>query len=298
MVDSDRATGEHGAFELDRAAGEPGAAEVDHATGELGAAEEDRTARELGTAEVDHAIGELGGVEVDRAIGELGAAEDDRATGEPGTAEVDRAAGELGVVEADLASELGAAEADCAAGELGAAEADAVEDGAGEVEVQAAPVLGGGGPCGVGLEVGGDDADDGAADFAQGLERLPGGGGCVLAGVGLVGHAQVGAQDVDAGLALLGPVIGQPGHRVDPGQPHGGLVGAELPGRRGESLVQQPGSFAFLGPPGELVLLAGEVLGEFGDALAAVGGDQGHGAADRGRDRERYFQQVIEGGGG
>jgi hypothetical protein len=108
-----------------------------------------------------------------QAAGELGTAEPDLAAGELGAPEVDCAAGELGVVEADRAAgELGVGEVDPAAGELGVVEAAAVEDGAGEVEVEAAPVLGGGSPAIVGLEVGGDDADDGVTDFAQRLERL------------------------------------------------------------------------------------------------------------------------------
>ena len=141
--------------------------------------------------------------------------------------EVDRAAGELG-----------AGEADRAAGELGAAEVAAVEDNAREVEVQALP-----GHRRAIFEVRGDDPDDGVADFAAGPEGKPLRLGSILARVGLVGHAQIGAQHIDAGLPVLRPVIGQARHGVHPGQPDGRrLITAQLLGRRGEPLVQRPGA--------------------------------------------------------
>jgi hypothetical protein len=48
---------------------------------------------------------------------------------------------------------------------------------------------------------------------------------------------------------------------------------------------------------GQFVLLPGEGLGELGDPLAAVDGDQGDHAADPSHDREGDLQQVIQRGG-
>ena len=205
-----------------------------------------------------------GAAEADRAAGELGAAEADRAAGELGAVEVDRAAGELGVAEADLAAgELGAAkltsppensaplEADRAAGEPGAAEVTAVKDHAREVEVQALP----GHRCVI-FEVRGDDPDDGVADFAAGLEGKPLRRGSILARVGLVWHAQVGAQHIDAGLPVLLPVISQARHGIHPGQPdRRRLITPQLPGRRGEPLIQRPGALLRKRPVQLLALL-------------------------------------------
>ena len=136
------------------------------------------------------------------------------------------------------AGELGAAEVDRAAGELGAAEVAAVKDDAREVEVQALP-----GHRRVISEVRGDDPDDGVADFAAGPEGKPLRPGSILARIGLVWHAQIGAQHVDAGLPVLLPVIRQARHGIHPGQPDSRrLITAQLPGRRGEPLVQRPGA--------------------------------------------------------
>ena len=131
----------------------------------------------------------------------------------------------------------GAAEVDRAAGELGAAEVAAVKDNAREVEVQALP-----GHRSVFSEVRGDDPDDSVADFAVGLEGKSLRLGSVLARIGLVGHAQIGAQHIDAGLPVLLPVISQARHGVHPGQPDSWLVTAQLLSRRGEPFVQGPGA--------------------------------------------------------
>jgi hypothetical protein len=70
-----------------------------------------------------------------------------------------------------------------------------------------------------------DGADDGEAYLPLALHEPR------LGRVGLVRHAQVGAQHVDAYLPLLGPVIGEVSHRVHPGEADRGLVMAELLGR-------------------------------------------------------------------
>ena len=81
-----------------------------------------------------------------------------------------------------------------------------------------------------------------------------------VARVGVVGQAQVGAENVDAGLPVLLPVVGQPGHGVHAGQAHRGLGVAELGGDRGEPLVEDPGP-----------VMGGVGLG---DLLPPVGHDQ------------------------
>ena len=150
------------------------------------------------------AAGELGAAEAHLAGGEFGVREVDVATGELGAAEVDLAAGELGVMEVhQIPGELGAVEVDHAPGELGMPKTTAVECDAGAVEIESVPCGCCGGASVVGLEVGGDDTDDGVADFAASAQGEPFSHGCVGTGVGLVGHAQVGAEDIDAGLALL-----------------------------------------------------------------------------------------------
>jgi hypothetical protein len=100
------------------------------------------------------------------------------------------------------------------------------------------------------LEVSGDDVHDGLADLVL--------TGAVFRFAGSwIGHAQVGAQDVDAGLALGRPVVGQAGHGVDAGEADRGPVAAELVGGIGV-------------PVGEL-LGVGTVGVAFGQALLAVG---------------------------
>src|SRR5690349_13487116 len=41
-------------------------------------------------------------------------------------------------------------------------------------------------------------------------------------------HSQIGAEDVDAGLALFLPVVGQPGHRIYAGKAYTRLAVSEL----------------------------------------------------------------------
>ena len=89
----------------------------------------------------------------------------------------------------------------------------------------------------------GDDPDHGVADFAAGPEGKPLWLGSILARIGLVWHAQIAAQHIDAGLSVLGPVIRQARHGIHPGQPDSRwLITAQLPGRRGEPFVQGPGA--------------------------------------------------------
>jgi hypothetical protein len=75
-----------------------------------------------------------------------------------------------------------------------------------------------------------NEADDGVPDFWLTFAVFFAGG------VGLVRHAQVGAQDVDANLALIVPVVGESGHGVDTGQTHSGFFVAELISGCGVSL--------------------------------------------------------------
>jgi hypothetical protein len=75
-----------------------------------------------------------------------------------------------------------------------------------------------------------NEADDGVSDFSLAFAVF-------LAGrVGLVRHAQVGAQDVDAHLALLVPVVGESGHGVDTSEADSGFFVSELAGGCGVSL--------------------------------------------------------------
>src|SRR5215472_2902134 len=259
--EAERAARENGGSEVDRVAGELGVAEVDLAAGELGHSDEGRSAGELGGFEPDGAAGELGAPEVDPVAGDHGAGEGDLGAGELGGAEVDRAAGELGAGEAVLAAgelggekayraagELGAGEADCAPGELGVVEVDraagelstgevtAIKNDPREVVVKALPGL-----RRAVFQVRGDDPDDGVADFAVGLEGKPFWLGSILARIGLVWHAQIGAQHVDAGLPVFLPVIGQARQGIHPSQPDGRwLITTQFVGSRGEPFIQRP----------------------------------------------------------
>ncbi|WP_199745507.1 hypothetical protein [Amycolatopsis sp. WAC 04182] len=99
----------------------------------------------------------------------------------------------------------------------------------GKVEVEWSPI---GGAAG-GLKVVVEEALGGEADFAFLDERTV---LFELVGVGVVGwwfgefvgHAEVGAQDVDDGLPLVLVVLGEAFERVKAAEPDGGLVGAEL----------------------------------------------------------------------
>ncbi|MFI6254364.1 hypothetical protein [Streptomyces sp. NPDC051016] len=135
-------------------------------------------------------------------------------------------------------------------------------------------------------EVVADEADDGVPDFPQGPVGVP--GFRIIrrkVGFGGVGQAEVGAQDVDAGLAQGpgGGVVGEAGQGVHPAQAHGGGGVAELGDGGGEAFGVQAG-----------VLAQGAV---FVDALAPVGHHQGDEGAGSGDHAEGQFDQFEEGGG-
>ena len=139
--------------------------------------------------------------------------------------EADQADGEHGAVEVDYA------------GENGEGEVTAVKDNAREVEVQTLP-----GHRAI-SEVRGDDPDDSVTYLAAGLVSGPFSRGSVVARIRIGGQAQIGTQHIDAGLPVPGPVIRQARHGIHPGQPdRRRLIIAQLPGRRGEPLVQRPGA--------------------------------------------------------
>jgi hypothetical protein len=89
--------------------------------------------------------------------------------------------------------------------------------------------------------VGADEPDDRVAHFPVRLVSGPFGRVSVVARARIVGQTQVGAQHVDAGLPVLLPVVGQPGHGVHAGQAYCWLGVAELGCDRGEPLVEDPG---------------------------------------------------------
>ena len=90
------------------------------------------------------------------------------------------------------------------------------------------------------------------------------------AGFGVVGHAQVGAQHVDAHLPQLlgGGVVGEVGQGVHPGQAHRGVFTAEFFAGAFEAFGEQAGVLP--------------LLRLFGKALAPVGDDQGRHRAQAG----------------
>ena len=164
--------------------------------------------------------------------------EADPAAGELGAEKADLAAGEFGLEEADLAArELGAVEPYNPAGEIGAVEVTAVEDHAGEVEVKAFP-----GPRRPPAQMVADQTDDGVPHLPVSPVGSPLGRFGIVARVRIVGQAQVAAQHIDAGLPVFAPVISQARHGIHPGQPDScWLVTAQLPGCRGEPLIQGSG---------------------------------------------------------
>src|SRR5215831_6986659 len=265
LPEPDLAAGEPRPLEADRPAGEPRAVEADKASGELSAVEADEAAGELRTGEADRAAGEPRPAEADHAAGEPCAAEADETAGEPGPLEADRAGGEPRLAEADRAAqEPRVPEADLATGEPRPAEVEpaavsercaveagigaagehragkvigAVEYGAAEIEPE---------PCPWGWRVlaqmTGDDVHGGLAHLLLGLEPPPDRRAGPAARVWLVSPPQVGAQHVNAGLPVLWPVVGQPGHRMDAGQPHARRGIPKLSCGGGEPVVEQPGS--------------------------------------------------------
>ena len=88
--------------------------------------------------------------------------------------------------------------------------------------------------------------------------------------VGGVGHAESGAEDIDAGLAAGFPVIGEVGEGVGATESYSGAVVAELGDAGAEALGEELGLFA--------------VVGGFAELLFAVGDGQGDDSADAGND--------------
>ncbi|MGW2112377.1 hypothetical protein [Streptomyces sp. NPDC001948] len=128
-----------------------------------------------------------------------------------------------------------------------------------------------------------DEAQDGVSDLAEGevvvvLLQV----GETLAGVGAIAEPEVGAQDVDAGLAkaVVGGVVCQAGERVDAAKSDGWGIGAEFVDGLGKALGVQPGGLA--------------VGAGFVDALAAVGDDQGNECTGPGDHPEGKLHQVEE----
>ncbi|GAA5608779.1 hypothetical protein Sgri01_07148 [Streptomyces griseus] len=106
--------------------------------------------------------------------------------------------------------------------------------------------------------------------------------GRIGAGVGGERELEVGAQDVDAGLAkaVVGGVVGEACQCVDATESDGWGVGAEFVDGLGEALGVEPGGLA--------------VSAGFVDALAAVGDDQGDECTGTGDHSEGELHQVEE----
>ena len=85
---------------------------------------------------------------------------------------------------------------------------------------------------------------DGVADLAAGPEGKPLRHGRLLARLGLIRHAQVGAQHIDEGLPvrLASHRPGPPWRGPRPAGQLAGLIPEKLGGDRGEPLVQRPGA--------------------------------------------------------
>lgn len=117
-----------------------------------------------------------------------------------------------------------------------------------------------------------NDADNGVSDFSLAFAVF-------LAGrVGLVRHAQIGAQNVDANLALLVPVVGESRHGVDPSEAHGGFLVPELAG----------GCRITLGR----LLGVGSVCIPLDESLLAVAVDADEDGTDEPGDRDRGLDDV------
>ncbi|WP_334664600.1 hypothetical protein [Streptomyces cyaneofuscatus] len=123
------------------------------------------------------------------------------------------------------------------------------------------------------MEVVADGADDGEAYFAFAVPE------CGCGGVGFVGHAEVGAEHVDAYLALFGPVVGEACHGVDAGEADGGLFVAELFGGFGVPL----GELGGVRPVG----------GAFVQELFAVGVQGGEDGTYQGQDGDGRLDDVL-----
>ncbi|MDQ2882335.1 MAG: hypothetical protein M3Y48_14295 [Actinomycetota bacterium] len=171
--------------------------------------------------EGDYATGELRINERGLAADEFYVVEEDLTAGELRGQERNPTAGEFRATERDEAiSEFRAEERDLTASELRATEITTIERGVREVKVTTTP-----GDRSVGLsKMIANEADDGVPDFRLTFAVLP------ASSIWLVRHAQVGAQDIDANLTLLTPVVSESGHGVDTSEAHRSFVVPELVG--------------------------------------------------------------------
>jgi hypothetical protein len=113
---------------------------------------------------------------------------------------------------------------------MSAREVATVEGGSSEVKVSATPA-----PRiyrGIKTKVIADEANDRKSDLS--FAFLP--AGPIL--VRLVRHAQVGTQDVNAGLAAVLPVVSQTSNRIDTGEAYRRGLVPQLGTGRGEPLVE------------------------------------------------------------
>jgi hypothetical protein len=89
--------------------------------------------------------------------------------------------------------------------------------------------------------MGADKPDDGVAHFPVRPVSSPFGRVSAVARIRLVRQAQVGAENIDAGLTVLFPVIGQARHGMHTSQTYRWLGIAELGCDRRKPLVEDPG---------------------------------------------------------
>jgi hypothetical protein len=214
-----------------------------------------------------------GALEADGPFGELRLVEMDVGAGEPSIPEAHIGACELCPGEPDVATlELGADKTEGSSDKPGRMErhvpaGDARSGEVGDVEHRPleAEVVSGPGRGAARSEMVAHDPDSGPPDLAVAspmLRRVS----------RVVRQAQVGAEDVDAGLALILPVVGQPCHRVHPGQADGSRLVPELLGG-GRVALRQLGCI-------------GSVLGGLSEELLAEGVDAGEDSPSERGDRD------------
>ncbi|MEK8109293.1 hypothetical protein NKG94_40535 [Micromonospora sp. M12] len=85
-----------------------------------------------------------------------------------------------------------------------------------------------------------------------------------------VGHAKVGAEDVDAGLSPFPPIIGKSGHSVNARQAYGRFLRPELLGCLGEAFVEQADTVAVSLDLCPFVGRLSESLSDFGTQVSSV----------------------------
>jgi len=98
---------------------------------------------------------------------------------------------------------------------------------------------------------------------------------------GGVGHSEIGADHIDDGLPLVRVLLRQPFQRVQPAEPHRGLLPAELIDRTGVQLGDALLGGVSLGGCGDLALV---LQGLLGGPLPAGGQQQCNGATGGDRD--------------